>query len=119
MSIARLPFLIVVSGIYLYRHYSLRPKANMCVNSIKKTAFLKKSGYTQKCRKKTHTAIWSKTLSSEALHRMIQQVSWLSILCFTAPSHKRNGCCGKLLDYSDRIARDLHPIPFYLGFTKH
>lgn len=29
-----------------------------------------------------------------------------------------NGCCGQLLDHSDRIARDLHPIPFYLGFRQ-
>jgi hypothetical protein len=29
-----------------------------------------------------------------------------------------NGCCGQLLDHSDRIARDFHPIPFYLGFRQ-
>lgn len=46
-----------------------------------------------------------------------KQVSWLADRCaprlLTTHWLRSNGNCGLLPAYSDRIARDLHPIPFY------
>jgi hypothetical protein len=50
-------------------------------------AFPKKQAQTPLSSYK-NTDVLGKTLSSEALHRNIQQVSWLSTYCLAAPSHK-------------------------------
>ena len=60
------------------------PKANTYDIEQKRPPFPKKASAHYDQQK---TIVLGRTLFPEALHRMFQQVSWLSTHCFAAPSH--------------------------------
>ena len=67
-------------------------------------------------RRHTSSIIGGNPLSSEAVHRIFQQVSWLTDRRAGRPFSCDNAqwmLAAALPAHSDRIAQDLHLIPFY------